>query len=326
MKEGRNLRGLAVGIGFMLMIFDSRLVLEGAKTGLELCLQTVIPSLFPFLVISMMLTRSMGSCGVLRAAAKALRIPESAATLLIPAFLGGYPVGARCVSDQYRAGHLKKEQAERLLAFCNNAGPAFFFGMVGSFFPERCSTWILWLIHLVSAALTGISLPPADNNSPVDVARYEKNSGKDILPAAMEAMGIICGWLILFRCLTAFLDRWFLWLLPQWLQVLITGLLELTNGCLELPGVYPDNLRFLICSCMLSFGGICVLMQTASVTRGLSLRFYLLGKVLQTIYCFMISLAVLSEKGWILLISLPVFSLILRKNQKSSGIPKYVPV
>ncbi len=43
-------------------------------------------------------------------------------------FVGGYPVGARTAIALYENGQCSKTEAERLLAFCNNSGPAFILG------------------------------------------------------------------------------------------------------------------------------------------------------------------------------------------------------
>jgi hypothetical protein len=52
--------------------------------------------------------------------------------------------------------------------------------------------------------------------------------------------------------------------------------------------IQQEGLRFLLCSLFLSFGGLCVTMQTISVTEGLSIRGYLQGKAIQTAFslCF----------------------------------------
>ena len=53
-----------------------------------------------------------------------------------------------------------------------------------------------------------------------------------------------------------------------------------------------EGTRFLICSVMLSFGGLCVAYQTVSVCPGLSLRGYLLGKTLQAVTSGILAAAV----------------------------------
>lgn len=327
MKRTRNLTGLSAGTGLLLLIFDSRLVMEAARTGLELCMKTVIPALFPFIVLSTVLIRSMDGTGsrLLTFGTSLLGIPESAGSVLIPAFLGGYPVGAKCVHDLYRTGRLGKDQAERMLAFCSNAGPSFLFGMAAACFPEKKTAWVLWGIQIAGAVAAAFLMPvAAESRQTGDAPETERKD--DILFSALKAMGIICGWVVLFRVLTAFLQSWFLWCLPQWLQIFLTGLLELTNGCCELMLIDSEKLRFLLCSCMLSFGGLCVLLQTVSVTGELSVKYYILGKLLQTGVSFLLSCAVILRQGWLLPGILTVILAVIRKIQKRSGILKPVPV
>lgn len=327
MKLPRNLTGIFAGLGMLVLIFDSGLAVKGAQEGMELCIRTVIPSLFPFIMLSMLLTReASGTSRWLLPISELLGIPQSAQALLIPAFLGGYPVGAKCIHGLYRNGQLQKQQAERLLSFCSNAGPAFLFGMLSGFFPDKKTLWLLWLIHILSAVLTGFLFSTGETAANTPVRSSEKADKPDVLLSALMAMSLICGWVILFRILATFLQKWFLWLLPSWLMVLITGILELTNGCCELMQIEDIGVRFVICSCMLAFGGFCVLLQTASVTKGLSLRYYVLGKGMQTIFSLLLSCAVIWKYGWALTAVVPLLCFFIRKRQKSSGNPAIVPV
>ena len=327
MNKPRNLTGIFAGFGMLVLILDSSLAMEGARNGIELCIRTVIPSLFPFILLSMLLTTEIPvSNRWIQHVTDRLGIPSSARSLLIPAFLGGYPVGAKCIHSLYRSGQLQKEQSERLLSFCSNAGPAFLFGMLSSFFPDKKSLWMLWIIHILSAVLTGLLFSMEQTAAHHQAPITEKAEKPDILLSSIKATGLICGWVILFRILVTFLQKWFLWLLPPWLTVLITGVLELTNGCCELNKISSIEIRFIICSCMLAFGGICVLLQTASVTKGLSLRYYIVGKGLQTIFSLVISCALLWTYGWVLLTVLVLLSGFVRRMQKSSGNPAAIPV
>ena len=38
-------------ISFLLLIFDAKTALVGASTGIEMCFRSIIPALFPFLVL-----------------------------------------------------------------------------------------------------------------------------------------------------------------------------------------------------------------------------------------------------------------------------------
>ena len=109
-------------------------------------------------------------------------------------------------------------------------------------------------------------------------------------------------------------------------QVLLSGLLELANGCLKLSAVENVATRFLVAAEMLNFGGICVLMQTASLIQGLDIRYYLLGKLMQTGFAVCYSLAFLRYYGALI----PVFAVFLlasgRNPVKRSSIPANVGV
>lgn len=313
MKRKQLWTGIGVCLGMLALILDSKTALEGARQGVILCLRTVIPSLFPFFVLSILLTSSLLGCSlpVLRPLGRLFGLPEGGESLLIPAFLGGYPVGAQSAAAAFRNGQLSKAEAERLLSFCSNAGPAFLFGMAGAMFPRRWMAWALWGIH-VSGALYASLLIPGGGSPAVRLAKPRPLSSADALNAAVRVMASVCGWVVLFRILLAFLSRWVFWILPAAVQVVATGLLELTNGCCALCAVSDVSARFCICAGMLALGGLCVAMQTRSVTDGLSLRQYFLGKLLQTV--FSVALAALIAYGsWLpfgaVVLAVPVIKL-----------------
>lgn len=311
----------------LLLILDGKTALLGAREGIQLCLHTVIPSLFPFVVLSaLVLNSSTGfSLGDLRPLGILCRIPAGAEALLIPAFLGGYPVGAGAIGSAYRTGQLPKAEAERMLGFCSNCGPAFLFGMGASLFPKPSMAWALWGIHLAGAILAARLLPPGTGVA-FHAPRQEQKNISEILSSCLKTMAMICGWVILFRVLVAFLNRWVLWLLSAPAHVIFTGLLELTNGCCELTRIEDVGLRFTVCSCLLSLGGLCIAMQTASVTRGLSLSLYHRGKLIQTLFSLLACGCLFGRRWVILAAGMALFGLILRRKQKRGSIPAPVGV
>ena len=62
------------------LILDGRTAIDGARQGIELCLRTVIPSLFPFFVLSILLTSSLlgSSLAVLRPLGRLFGMPDGA--------------------------------------------------------------------------------------------------------------------------------------------------------------------------------------------------------------------------------------------------------
>lgn len=307
--------------GFLVLILDTKTALSGAAEGIRLCLQTVIPSLFPFLFLSVMLTSGLDghSIAFLKPLCRHLRIPDGAESLLIVGLVGGYPVGAQCVAEAARSGIISRENAERMLSFCSNAGPAFLFGIGSSLFAEKWMCWALWGIHIVSALLVGFIIP---GGSRENAAAFPSTmcSATQALQRSLRVMATICGWVVIFRVILVFCQRWFLWLLPVWAQCLLAGILELTNGCCALAQIDQVPLRFVLCALMISFGGLCVTMQTYSVTQGVDARLYLPGKLLQSLLSGLLATVVISrEMIWMIatiLVIVLLFCIFRKKSQK----------
>lgn len=325
----KHYAALGAAAGMLMLILDGKTALTGAQVGMDLCIRTVIPALFPFFVLSSLLVTGIDGRW-LRPLGRFCRIPKGAEPLLLVGLLGGYPTGAQCVAQGYRNGQLSKHQAERMLAFCNNAGPSFLFGMVAQMFDYPRYAWLLWVIHILSAILVARMIPAGDL-SPVSVS-VSRIRLPQALAKAVSTTSLVCGWVILFRVLITFLDRWVLWLLPNTVQVLLVGLLELSNGCCALGSIQNTALRFLVCSGLLAFGGVCVTMQTRSVTEGLSLKPYLLGKLLQTGISLFFAHALqflfpnpLPGFWYPLLLALPL-CFRLRKKEINSSIPRSIGV
>ncbi len=271
-------------MGMLLLILDGSTALAGAREGVQMCLYTVIPALFPFFVLSGILTASLTGArfAVLGALGRFCRIPAGAEGVFLIGLLGGYPSGARSVHQLWQEKQLSNLQAKRMLGFCSNAGPSFLFGICGSLFPSPLVGWLLWLIHIASSLFAARVLPEVDENDPVRLT--EKGvSMVQALKNALGAIASVCGWIIVFRILLAFLDKWVFATKSGLLRLAFTGILELTNGCLWLANLENTGLRLLLCGVFLAFGGLCVLLQTVSVTGNLGLGLYLPGKLLQTL-------------------------------------------
>ena len=126
--------GIGAASAMAILILDGKTAITGAQDGIALCLQTVIPSLFPFILLSILLTNTLlgHAIPLLRPLGRLFHLPSGSESLLICAFLGGYPVGAQTVSSLFQNGQLPRSTADRMLTFCNNAGPAFLFGMTAA--------------------------------------------------------------------------------------------------------------------------------------------------------------------------------------------------
>ncbi|MDR1299354.1 MAG: sporulation protein, partial [Oscillospiraceae bacterium] len=109
---------------------------KAAMYGLELCANVIVPSLFPFFVLSSLMVDTGAARRIGAPLGRVMRplfnVRGECAAAVVLGIIGGYPVGARTVINLYENGDCSKAEAERLLSFCNNSGPAFIFGVVGA--------------------------------------------------------------------------------------------------------------------------------------------------------------------------------------------------
>ena len=271
---------------------------DGVRGGLDLCGSLIIPSLFPFFVLSG-LTVSLGVSALLGRLASPVMGPlfhqgGAGASALTLGLIGGYPVGAKTVCGLYREGQCGRAQAEGLLAFCNNCGPAFVVGAAGvGLFHSARTGLLLMAIQVLSACCVGFLFRPegrAEKEQPVPAARPKGFAECFTTSVGQAATAVvnICAYVVFFQVLTRLLDRSGLltvWaeLLPcprSWGTGLTVGALELSNGIAALGGT-PDAI--IPVSFLLSWGGLCVHCQTISLIQEerLGAGRYLLGKLTQ---------------------------------------------
>lgn len=289
-------------LGMLFLILDSHQAVISATAAIELCLRTVIPSLFPFMFLSAWL-RGSGK-----------------GNWMLSVFLGGYPVGAQAIGSS----GMDRSAANRLLAWCSQAGPSFIFGIAASQFPGLRYGWYLWAIQILSALSVGWIFSGLHG---MTTAFSQK--GMDLssaMQASLRAMASVCGWVVIFRVILGFLHRWVFFFLPDWASLFLSGMLELTNGCFMLNQVDNVEIRFLMCLIFLNFGGVCVILQTISVAGGLDIRYYLAGKVLQTGFALMYGCLFFGH--WEMMLPLiPLWcGILFGKTRKNSSIPVRVGV
>lgn len=277
---------------------------QAVVEGLELCGTVLIPSLFPFFVLSSLvvelgLSRYPGRLlGPLMA--PLFRLSPPCAGALVLGWVGGYPVGARTAISLYKKGECSKTEAEHLLAFCNNAGPAFVLGVVGSgLLGSSVLGLLLYLVHLLSSLLTGFFLRPA---SQAARAPHTIPSTRPSVPfplalthavtGSAQSLVNLCSFVLFFsvvvRCaalsgLLAALARPLSLLgVPTALTLpLLTGSLELSSGVLSLPGQSPIFHRAVTAAFLMGWAGLSVHCQVLALNDcGLSMGPYLWGKLL----------------------------------------------
>ena len=135
MNNGKNRQGLAAAAALafgVLVLAVPEAAARGFAGGTALCLQSVLPALFPFFVVCELLTDAPPPAALLRPMQRVLGL-ESAETAraLLLSWVGGYAVCARLAGQLYGAGRITRRDAALLQVLGCCSGPGFVIGCVG---------------------------------------------------------------------------------------------------------------------------------------------------------------------------------------------------
>ena len=289
---------------FLLLIFRSDAAKDGAACGLVLWTEILVPSLLPFFTAAGLLSRLGVTDALGRRIAPAgqrlLGLSGAACSVFLLGLSGGYPLGAASAADAVRSGRMDRQEAERLLRFCDNTGPAFAAGALGAgVFHSAAWGLLLWGVHVLSALILAAVFRPGPGSPGPAPAAAKPGGAADALTgsvaAACSALISIGGYVIFFSALLKVSEGFgfpgaaadalsgFTGSDPTVFRALLTGTLELSSGIGAMRGLPLTPASLALGAFLLSFGGICVHLQAAAVTAGTGIKLTgrLKGKLLQ---------------------------------------------
>ena len=307
-------RDILLGVGLLLaslaLVLWPEQAMEAMRDGLRLCGNVILPSLFPFFVLSSLvvelgMSRYLGKL-LEPVMAPLFRVNGNCAAALALGFVGGYPVGARTAIQIYERGQCSRTEAERMLAFCNNSGPAFILGAVGAgVFGSGLAGLLLYLVHLAASLIVGVLFrfyksheKPQTRKSqgPQFQAASFPSAFTSSITGALQTTIHICAFILFFTVflrilahagILNFLSRFLSILLAPlgmdqtWTERLLTGLMEVSSGVSSLTDGALSG-RLSMAAFMLGWAGVSVHCQVLAFLgdSGLSIRTYITGKLL----------------------------------------------
>lgn len=291
----------AVLIFVSLLIFPEA-ASDGARYGLNICAEVIIPALFPFFVA----TNFISELGIMRYIGKAMspfssrlfKVSGNGGTAFIIGVTGGYPLGAGYIANLRRNNEICSDEASRLLVFCNNSGPAFIIGAVGvGVFHSSAAGILLYAAHILSAAIYGVLFSKTDFTGAETAISAEKHSPVSLaltnaVKNSVSASISVCGFVVAFSILTGILDVCGVFtqlagLISaklctelHWSRALISGIFELGNGIGAMSGLDITPLNLALAAFLLGWGGISVHFQSFSMISGTDIKTarYIIGR------------------------------------------------
>lgn len=266
----RNVLPMLFVILAICLVLFSKSNLVAAKNGLTLWATNVVPSLFPFFVVTELLATTNVVYYLGKWLDKIMRpvfhVPGEGAFAFIMGLMSGYPVGGKIVTRLRQEGLCTKEEGDRMLAFTNNSGPLFIISSVGvSLFGDTKTGFLLLATHILACITVGFILARlsakkcnsanslsskvaqtsfSEKKKPIGFGQLGELLGKSIYNATSTIM-MIGGFVILFSVFISilehsnFLDYGSQFFTPilnmlgfdiHFAKPILSGLIELTNG------------------------------------------------------------------------------------------------
>lgn len=258
----------SVCVSIYFAIHYSKVCSKGVTNGLTLCITTLVPSLFIFMVIASFI--SFGELSELIGKPfgyitnKIFGLPKICASTIILSLIGGYPVGARCTQSLYESNKINLYQAKKLSLIAVSSGPGFVINFVGcSLFNNKKAGIILFVSQLVGyffvALLAGKLVKTKSEDATLESS---KNSGfVETVEQACKATINMCAMVILFSAILSITNEIFK--NSSLISDILSAVLEITTACNQLYTKYP----LYVISALIGFGGICVHAQVFSALK-----------------------------------------------------------
>lgn len=202
---------LLITLTFILTMLFSDKISHSVKSGLSLCANVIIPSVFPFMILSDFLYAyidfsSLNHIGNLFE--KTFKINRIGLYPFLLGMLCGFPLGVKCTAQLYKTGSISKDEAERLIGFSNNTGPAFLVCGIGLGLRASISEgFILYIFMMLSALAVGIIFSfgkKASGNSANEKETTDFSITDSIKNAGINTLNI-CSYLTFFACVVGLL-------------------------------------------------------------------------------------------------------------------------
>lgn len=307
MKNKLLIAVLVFTLLFLLFFFpDSSFT--GAKNGLLLWFNIILPTLLPFIIVSnLMIGFQIVPClcsFFSPLLCRLLPISKEGCYPILVGMLSGYPVGAKACADLVKGNRISEAEGQFLLSFCNNASPMFITGYIA----RQCmnlpqyryrilavlltsaflSSFLYYLLEhlLFYSSISALEYQPIKMKSPTHSEQKSDNiSLFQILDTSIlngfEIMVKIGGYIILLSFIAQIIYD--LPFFPVPFKSFLVGILEITTGSAAVAKTtISSHIKIVLITAITGFGGLSSLAQTQSVisNSGLSIKKYIICKLL----------------------------------------------
>lgn len=280
--ETLSVTAAVVFVAFILSPYISAHVRE----GLLLCAESIIGSVFPFMVLSdaVISFAKIEDIPLLRKCFENLfKINGRGVKVFLVGILCGFPLGAKSARALYDSEDITKEECERLIAFTNNASPSFIISGIGYLMRGSIIDGVILYISTTLASILvgvilGIGKSPSRRSQKHPTEYF--NFALSVKNASVSTLHI-CGFVTFFSVVCGIIKDFFS---NKIILILSAVFFEVGNAARILSnGFLSSAISLILTSFAVSFSGISVYMQVRSffADSDIAASKYFFAKLLQ---------------------------------------------
>ena len=288
-------------LAFAIFILEAPEISDRMRSGLRLCSNVIIPSLFPFMVLSELLIFTRIDRLFERLAggifSKIFKLPKCAISAFVLGILCGFPVGTKIAYSLYEKEKISLDDLNHLLVFCNIQSSAFIINTVGiSMLSNKSAGVLLYISQVISLIIAGVIYPKffpknESKNTGNLLVNDRKNDGiatffTSSVKSSVLGILTVCGFVLFFYVLCGIVTNFATRIgLSKVFSLSVCSMLEMSCACVEISNSLQVNTAFVAISSVLGFGGISLHFQIMSLCKDAKIKYgrYILFKILNAI-------------------------------------------
>ena len=262
---------MIIAILILLLVY-SKDASETIKYCIEVCTNTLIPSIFAYMTLCSFLINSGLSIVITTPlwyiSKRFIKLDKITFSVFILSLIAGYPVGIKMLKQLISHNKNYTEIAIRIAPVCFASGPAFIIGFAGNTIYDSSTAGIIIFISCTVSNLIGAVI--LTKNTKLINATYKeqlKTSGKDItnvILSSAKSMLMVCLSMILFNIIAMLIYC----ALPE--HISSNEVFRLFKAIIEITNIHAldATVPLWLMTFFISFGGLCVIFQVFLLSDG----------------------------------------------------------
>ena len=273
------------------ILTNSTSIISTISFSMEIWKNNIFPTLFPFFILSDLLI-NYGFIEIVSKyfspLMKLFKIKSECAFIFVLSIFSGFPSNSKYTKELYDKGIINEYEATKVLLFTHFSNPLFILGTLTLFLNKRLALIIL-ICHYLGNIIVGIIFrnyhPSINSNKINNKVELNNKSFIEILTNSIvktiDTLLLLLGIITTFLIITTIIDSNLNF--PDIIQYILNGIIEMTQGLKYVSMLNINiNLKAVISTFFLSFGGICIHVQVKSILKGTNIKYlpYLFARII----------------------------------------------